>query len=43
VDFKIKSLEEGVAQQSSQNQTEQPPDKTGAGWLFIATAFPGGK
>ena len=43
MDFKLKSLEEWVAQQSSQNQTEQPPDKAGAGWLFIAAAFPDGK
>ena len=43
VDFKLKSLREGVAQQSSQNQMEQPPDKADVGWLFIAAAFPDGK
>ena len=43
VDFKLKSPREGVAQQSSQNQMERPPDKAGAGWLFIAASFPDGK
>jgi len=43
MDFKLKSLGEGVAQQSSQNQMEQPPDNAGAGWLFIAATFPDGK
>ena len=43
VDFELKSLKEWVAQQSSQNQMVQPPDKAGAGWLFIAVAFPDGK
>ncbi len=43
VDFKLKYIEEGVAQQSSQNETEQPPDNAGAGWLFIAAAILDGK
>jgi hypothetical protein len=41
LDFKLKSLlERGLLTQSSLNQTEQPPTKTGEGWLFIAAAFP---
>ena len=42
MDFKLKPLREWVAQQYSHNQMEQPPDKVGAGWLFIAAAFPEG-
>jgi hypothetical protein len=40
LDFKLKSLlERGLLTQSSLNQTEQPPTKAGAGWLFIAAEF----
>jgi hypothetical protein len=41
VDLKLKSQREGMLNQSSQkSQAEQPMDKVGAGWLFIATTFP---
>ena len=43
VDFKLKSFRERVLRQSCQNHTEQPKINVGAGWLFIATAFPRGR
>jgi hypothetical protein len=44
VDLKLKSLEEGMLNQSSQKSyVEQPTGNVGAGWLFIAAAFPEGK
>jgi hypothetical protein len=43
VDFKLKSLESGLLNNLLRIKTEQPPDNAGAGWLFIAAAFPDGK